>query len=64
MTTISPMKTAIESAKLANNGRLLEIAMTAIEKRGAEMAVARGLMTKHFMAMPGKGYVAAYQLAD
>ena len=62
MTLINPIKTALESAKLANNGRLIEIAMTDIEKRGAEKAVARGLMTKHFMYMPSKGYFAAYQL--
>ena len=62
MTLINPMKTALESAKLANNGRLIEIAMTDVEKRGAEKAVARGLMTKHSMKMPGWGYVNAYQL--
>lgn len=63
MTLINPMKTALESAKLSNNGRLMETAMNAVEKRGAEMAVARGLMTKHSMKMPGWGYVTAYQLA-
>ena len=63
MTLISSMKTALESAKLANNGRLVETAMSAIEKRGAEMAVARGLMTKYSMKMPGWGYVTTYQLA-
>ena len=63
MTTINPMKTALESAKLANNGRLVETAMNAVERRGAEMAVARGLMKKHSMKLPGWGYVTAYQLA-
>ena len=63
MTLINPMKTALESAKLSNNGRLVETAMNAVEKRGAEMAVARGLMTKYSMKMPGWGYVTAYHLA-
>ena len=62
MTLINPMKTALESAKLANNGRLIETAMTDVEKRGAEKAVDRGLMTKNSMKMPGWGYVTAYQL--
>lgn len=50
-------------AKLSNNGRLLSFAMTEPQKRAAEKAVGRGLMTKYHMKFPGFGYVACYALA-
>ena len=54
----------IADAKLANNGRLIEIAMTGAQVRAAEKAVLRGLMTKYFMNFPGFGAVAAYAIAS
>jgi hypothetical protein len=53
----------IADAKAANNGRLLAFAMTGAQKRAAEKAVARGLMTMHMMNFPGFGFVAAYAVA-
>lgn len=53
----------IAAAKAANNGRLLAFAMTAPQKRAAEKAVARGLMTTYHMNFPGFGFVAAYAVA-
>jgi hypothetical protein len=60
--TLSSISSVIESAKLANNKRLLSMAMSPSELRCAEKAVARGLMSKHYMMMPGFGAVWAYQL--
>ena len=59
MTTYS-ITQVIADAKAANNGRLVALSMTEQQKRLAEKAVARGLMTKHFMEFPGFGFVAAY----
>ena len=62
MNTCSITEVAAQ-AKATNNGRLLSFAMTEPQKRAAEKAVARGLMTKHHMKFPGFGYVACYALA-
>jgi len=57
------MSQVLDSAKLANNKRLLSIAMNPAEIRAAEKAVARGLMSKYYMTMVGFGIIFAYQLA-
>ena len=59
MTTYS-ITAVIADAKLANNGRLIAIAMTGAQIRAAEKAVARRLMAKYHMNFPGFGFVAAY----
>jgi hypothetical protein len=61
--TMNSISSVIESAKLANNGRLNSLAMTPGAIRCAEKAVARGLMTKHFASFPGFGMVALYEIA-
>jgi hypothetical protein len=48
--------------KATNNGRLVELAMTGAQKRAAEKALERGLITRYFMRFPGFGEVAAYSL--
>ncbi len=53
----------VATAKAANNNRLIALAMTEPQKRAAEKAVVRGLMTKHHMKFPGFGFVAAYEVA-
>ena len=53
----------VAAAKAANNGRLIALAMTGPQKRAAEKAVARGLMTTYHMKFPGFGFVVAYAVA-
>ena len=62
MTTYS-MTEVIAAAKASNNGRLLSFAMTVPQKRAAEKAVARGLMSSYSMNFPGFGFVVAYSVA-
>lgn len=52
----------LSDAAQANNKRMLAFAMTEPQKRAAEKAVARGLMTKYHMDFPGYGMVLAYSL--
>ena len=61
MTTYS-ISQVIADAKATNNGRLVALSMTDAQKRAAEKAVARGVMSLHFMRFPGFGMVAAYQV--
>ena len=63
LTTAASISSVMDAAKAANNKRLITFAMTPSQIRCAEKAVARGLMTKHFMRFPGFDMVAAYQLA-
>jgi hypothetical protein len=52
----------IADAAATNNNRLIGFAMTEPQKRAAEKAVARGLMTTYHMNFPGYGMVPAYSL--
>ena len=52
----------IADAKMTNNGRLVSLSMTGAQKRAAEKAVERGLMTKYHMNFPGFGFVATYAI--
>lgn len=54
----------IARAAASNNGRLNGLAMTATEKRCADKAVERGLMTRHHATWPGYREVVMYELAD
>lgn len=60
---MNSISTIIAKAKASNNGRLNSLAMTEGEKRVAEKAVSRGLMTLHFGHFPGFGLVKLYELA-
>jgi hypothetical protein len=60
---MNSISSVIESAKLANNGRLNSLAMTPGAIRCAEKAVARGLMTMHHAHFPGFGMVKLFSLA-
>ncbi len=53
----------IAAAKATNNGRLTGLTITEPQKRAAEKAVARGLMTKYHMTFPGFGPTVVYALA-
>lgn len=59
---MNSISTIIAKAKASNNGRLNSLAMTDGEKRMAEKAVARGLMTMHHGRFPGFGLVKLYEL--
>ena len=53
----------MQDARAANNGRLNSMAMTAEQKRLADKAVERGLLTSHHATFPGFGPVKLYQIA-
>ena len=52
----------LQMARESNNGRLNSMAMTGAEKRAAEKAVERGLMTMYHAKFPGFGFVKMYQI--
>ena len=54
----------IAAAKKTNNGRLTGLNITEPQKRAAEKAVARGLLTKYHMNFPGFGFTVVYALAS
>ena len=58
----SPMTAAMNALKMSNNGRMLETAMTAIEKRGAEQLLTRGAIKSYNIKMPILGYVKTYSI--
>lgn len=58
------ISSVIAQALASNNHRLNSLAMTAGEKRCAEKAVERGLMTKHHASFPGYGPVLMYELTS